>query len=167
MKKIGTIMLGLLVVTTFLSACKKEKVVGPTGPAGTAGNANVKSFTTATVAADWTGDQVAGYSITLNAPIITADIVATGAVLCYLEYSGTTYALPYSYLYGGGYTRHMLFNYALGTITVDRVDDDGLTVNPGAVSAKIKVVAISSSGLIQNPNLDLTNYEDVKKAFDL
>ncbi|MDF3026959.1 MAG: hypothetical protein K0S23_1266 [Fluviicola sp.] len=167
MKKIGTIMLGLLVVTTFLGACKKKEVVGPTGPAGAAGNANVKSFTVATVAADWTGDQVAGYSITLSVPIITADIVATGAVMCYLEYGGTTYALPYSYLYGGGYTRHMLFNYELGTLTVDRVDDDGLTVNPGSSSTKIKVVAISSTGLIQHPNVDLTNYEEVKQAFNL
>jgi hypothetical protein len=166
MKKIGTIMLGLLVVTMSMSACKKKEVVGPTGPAGAAGNANVKSLTLETVAADWTGDPAEGYSITLNAPIITADIVATGAVLCYVEYSGTTYALPYSYLYST-YTRHMLFNYEAGSITVDIRDDDAATINPGTFSAKIKVVAISSTGLIQNPNVDLTNYEEVKQAFNL
>lgn len=166
MKKIGTLMLGLLVVTTFLGACKKKEVEGPAGPAGADGNANVKSLTVSTVAADWTGDGVAGYSITLSAPIITADIVATGAVLCYMEISGTTYALPYSYLYNG-FTRHMLFQYAEGTVTVERRDDDGVTSNPGVSNAKIKVVAISSTGLIQHPNLDLSNYEEVKEAFDL
>lgn len=166
MKKIGTIMIGLLVVTTFLSACKKEEVVGPTGPAGADGNANVKSVTFSSVAADWTGDGAAGYSITINSSIITADIVASGAVLCYMDISGTTYALPYSYLYNG-YTRHMLYTYETGSVTVNRRDDDGATTNPGSSMAKIKVVAISSSGLIQNPNVDLSNYEEVKKAFDL
>ena len=164
MKKIGTLMLGLLVVTSFLGACKKKE--GPAGPAGADGNANVKSVTVSTVAADWTGDGVAGYSITINAPIITADIVATGAVMCYMDISGTTYALPYSYLYNG-FTRHMLFDYAAGTLTVDRRDDDGATTNPGSSNAKIKIVAISSSGLIQHPNVDFSNYEEVKEAFDL
>jgi hypothetical protein len=163
MKKIGTIMLGLLVVTMFLSACKKKEVVGPAGPAG---NANVKSLTVSTVAADWTGNGVDGYSITISAPLITADIVATGAVLCYLEYGGTTYALPYSYMYGS-YTRHMLFQYIAGSVTVTRIDDDGVTSNPGSSLAKIKIVAISSTGLIQNPNVDLSNYEEVKEAFAL
>ena len=159
-------MLGLLVVTTFLGACKKKEVVGPTGPAGADGNANVKSASVSTVASDWTGDGVSGYAITLSTPIITADIVATGAVLCYLEEFGATYALPYSYLYNG-YTRHMLFEYETGSITVVRRDDDGATTNPGSSSAKIKVVAISSSGMIQHPNVDYSNYEEVKEAFDL
>ena len=164
MKKIGTLMLGLLVATTFLGACKKKE--GPAGPAGADGNANVKSVTVSTVAADWSGDGVVGYSITLSTPIITADIVATGAVLCYLEEYGTTYALPYSYLYNG-YTRHMLFEYETGSVTVLRRDDDGATTNPGVSDAKIKVVAISSSGLIQHPNVDYSNYEEVKEAFEL
>ncbi len=159
-------MLSLLVVTTFLSACKKEKVVGPAGPAGSAGNANVKSMTFTTVTADWIGDGAAGYEISLNVPIITADIYSTGAVMCYLEVSGTTFALPYSYL-NSGYTRHMLFTYNEGTILVKRRDDDGATSNPGVSNAKIRVVAISSTGMIQNPNLDLTDYEAVKEAFDL
>jgi hypothetical protein len=166
MKKIGTIMLGLLVVTTLLGACKKKEVEGPAGPAGADGNANVKSATFSTVAADWTGDGVEGYSITLSTPIITADIVATGAVMCYMDISGTTYALPYSYLYNG-FSRHMLYTYETGAITVSRRDDDGATTNPGTSGATIKVVAISSTGLIQNPNLDLSNYEEVKEAFDL
>jgi hypothetical protein len=166
MKKIGTLMLGLLVVTTFLGACKKKEVEGPAGPAGADGNANVKSVTVSTVAADWTGDGAAGYSITINTSIITADIAATGAVMCYMDISGTTYALPYSYLYNG-YSRHMLYTYETGSVTVDRRDDDGATTNPGSSLAKIKIVAISSTGLMQNPNLDLSNYEEVKKAFDL
>lgn len=163
MKKIGTMMLGLMMMTMLFSACKKEEVVGPVGPAG---NANVKSMTVETVSTDWTGNGAAGFSITLDAPIITADIVATGAVLCYLELAGTTYALPYSYLYGS-FTRHMLFEYSLGSITIDRIDDDGFTSNPGSSLAKIKVVTIASSELIQHPNVDLTNYEEVKEAFNL
>ncbi len=51
-------MLGLLVATTFLSACKKEK--GPAGPAGAAGNANVTSLTFQTLEADWSGSGAAG-----------------------------------------------------------------------------------------------------------
>lgn len=166
MKKIGTIMLGLLVVTSMLGACKKKEVVGPTGPAGPAGNANVNSLSFQTTAADWTGDGVAGFSINLTTPIVTSGIVSTGAVLCYMEVGGSTYALPYSYLYSG-YTRHMLFTYSEGSVTVDRRDDDGLTTNPGSSNAIIKVVAISSSGLIQHPDVDLEDYEAVKKAFDL
>ena len=164
MKKIGTIMLGLLVATSMLGACKKKEVVGPTGPAGPAGNANVKSLTFQTEVADWIGNGVDGYTATFNAPIITTSIASTGAVMCYMESSGVTYALPFSYLYGG-FTRHMSFEFEPSVLRVNIRDDDGATSNLGGVN--IKVVAISSSGLIQHPNLDLEDYEAVKKAFDL
>jgi len=167
MKKIGTIMLGLMVATTMLSACKKKEVAGPAGPAGPAGNANVKSVIFETSATDWAGNGVNGYQFSAAAPIITPSIFASGAVMCYIQWGGGDFmALPYSYL-NGSYTRHMLFTYSEAVINVNIRDDDGLTSNPGNSNSIVKVVAISSTGLIQNPDLDLTDYEAVEKAFDL
>jgi len=164
MKNIKLLFLGLAVTGMGLSSCKKE--AGPAGPAGAAGNANVKSVSFNTQASDWDGDIVNGYTANFNAPIITSGIVSTGVVLCYISWFGENYALPYSYLYNG-YTRHMLFNYELNNLSVSVRDDDGLTSNPGDFSAVVKIVAISSTGLIANPNLDLTDYNAVADAFDL
>jgi len=167
MKKIVTIMLGLLIATSMLSACKKKEVVGPTGPAGPTGNANVKSFIIETTAADWAGDQVTGYQAGFEVPIITDAIADNGAVMCYVVWGNSGYlALPYSYNYGT-YTRYWSFEYLTEYIYLKVKDDDGYTPNPGDGLAMIKVVAISSTGLMQNPNLDLTDYEAVKEAFDL
>lgn len=161
MKNVKLMFLGLAIATLGMSSCKKKEVVGPAGPAG---NANVKSSTFVTTNTDWVGDQVSGYTATFNAPIITSAIASTGAVMCYLVDGSTSYALPYSYL-NGSYTRHMSFEYETSVLRVKVIDDDGLTSNLGGYS--IKVVAISSTGLIANPGLDLTDYEAVKEAFDL
>lgn len=164
MKNVKFIFLGLAIATLGMSSCKKKEVVGPAGPAGPVGNANVKSAKFVTTTADWVGDQVSGYTATFNTSIITPAIVSTGAVMCYMEDSGTTYALPFSYLIGS-FTRHMAFEYEANVLRVHIIDDDGLTSNLGGVT--IKIVAISSSGLAANPDLDFTDYQIVKEAFEL
>jgi hypothetical protein len=47
------------------------------------------------------------------------------------------------------------------------VTDSDLTqpLNPGLLT--FKVVVIASSSIAKYPNLDLNNYEEVKKTFDL
>lgn len=165
MKNVKLIFFALAFASLGMSSCKKEEVVGSTGPAGPAGNANVKSVSFVTTIADWSGSEWAGWTATFSVPIITSDIVSTGAVMCYMTIGADTYALPYSWFYSSGQTRHVLFTYSTGNVTVKRIDDDFLTNNPEGTT--IKVVAITANGLIANPGLDLNDYAAVAEAFDL
>jgi hypothetical protein len=113
---------------------------------------------------DWTGGG-AGYTGSATVPIITQSILNSGAVLCYIETTpGVYWAVPYSEVQSG-WTRHWAFAYDNDEILIQTQDDDDATPNPG--SRNFKIVVIESSGLILNPNVDLTNYKEVEKAFNL
>ena len=121
---------------------------------------------------NWTGSGT-GYFATATVPIITSSISSTGAVLCYIEDASTAgvyWALPYSEVFFDAsslpmWTRHWGFAYDSDEILIQTQDDDGATVNPG--TRNFKIVVIESSGLQTHPDVDLTNYKEVKEAFNL
>jgi len=115
---------------------------------------------------DWVGDGN-GFYATATVPIITQSISSNGAVLCYIEDAanpGVYWAMPYSEVQSS-WTRHWAFANDSDEILIQTQDDDGLTLDPG--SRNFKIVVIESSGLILNPNVDLSNYKEVEKAFNL
>lgn len=57
------------------------------------------------------------------------------------------------------------FQHSINEIYFFVQGEDGITPSPGEIS--YKVVAIESSSLEANPEVDLHNYEEVKQAFDL
>ena len=69
-------------------------------------------------------------------------------------------------LFRSTYSRTYTFKHYLGGLSVYVTDSD-LTqpLNPGLLT--FKVVVIASSSIAKYPNLDLNNYEEVKKTFDL
>lgn len=112
---------------------------------------------------NWTGDGD-GYVATAQVDFITQDIHDNGAVMCYIEDGGTWLAMPVT-LSSGSWISHYVFSTQVGGVNLIVYDDDGLTANPGTTS--FKIVAINSVGMTQNPNVNLDNYEEVKKAFDI
>lgn len=76
---------------------------GVDGAPGAAGTANViySAWITAPTAVAETIDGTSGLSTTINAPQLSADILAKGTVLVYMSFSGTVYQLPYTSTAGG------------------------------------------------------------------
>lgn len=118
---------------------------------------------TVVTVSNWTGDDAA-YFATAQVDFITQDIHDNGAVMCYIEDGGTWLAMPVT-LSSGSWISHYVFSTQVGGVNLTVYDDDGLTPNPGTTS--FKIVAINSVGMTQNPNVNLDNYEEVKKAFDI
>ena len=76
---------------------------GTDGAPGATGTANViySAWMTAPAAVAETVDGTSGLSTTINAPQLSADILAKGTVLVYMSFGGGTYQLPYTSTAGG------------------------------------------------------------------
>ncbi len=133
--------------------CAKDGVEGPRGPQG---NANVHSQIITVNPSDWTNSF--GYHIVgLQVASITSDIVATGAVMVYSSYEGTSWvALPYTL----SAVDHS-YEYDAGAVQVRYEGGEAI-----AIPTTFKVITLSSSGMIPS-DLDLTDYDAVKDYFKL
>ena len=163
MKIIKLVTIGFLIAgaTTF-SNCEKVTVTGPAGEDGKDGNANVVSSSITSgswsfVSPSWS------QSFTYSA--ITQDILDNGAVLVYVASGVNYYQLPYTFYPTSSYSRTYNYVHYLGGLKVFVTDSDLITTEPGTL--EFKVVVIEASFLMKNPNVDLNNYQEVKKAFNL
>lgn len=163
------IFLPLAIVFAILfTQCTKEGPAGPQGTAGnngtngTNGNANVTGSTTVTTnSASWTAISTWGFSAIINLGAIDQDIVDKGAVMVYEQLGTGWLALPYTY---GKVSRSYLFSPGMVKIYIQNTDGSTAT-NPGAITYRI--VVISASNRMAHPNVDYTNYEEVKMVFGL
>lgn len=148
-----TVMLTLIASVFLLFSCAKDGKDGAPGPAGPAGNANVKSQIFDVNSWNWSSNQT-----NLNATIISNTIVNSGSVMVYMEtsaYSGVWAALPLSFS-----GTEVIYAYSASNVNI--------VANPQPTSLeRFKVVAVASSARIANPNVDYTNYEEVKATFNL
>lgn len=158
----NTFILTIAILTiggTVMTSCKKHV----TEHEENFPHSNVKSLEVTVAQNEWIGDG-GGYEVTRTLSILSSEIATNGAVMCYWKTNGEYFAMPLTYS-SGTYVSHMLFTHSSSTVTFISYDDDNLSPNPGLQT--FKVVAISHTGMIQNPNLDLTDYKAVKKAFHL
>jgi hypothetical protein len=174
----------MLSMGMFFSSCTKE-VVGPQGPQGEQGvegadgqdgsdgqdgNANVKAYSFTAQPSAWTsfgtqGDAGYGFGISYSLSAITASIVNNGTVLVFWNTGSAHIALPYSFP-ENGYTETYLYGYYTGGVAIERYDTDLLTTAPGD-SRTFKIIVIGGSSRLANPDLDLTNYEEVMGFYGL
>jgi hypothetical protein len=162
----------LMAGLTTLTSCAKE---GPEGPAGKDGqdgtngtngingqdgNANVKSATYTIAANNWVKVNALISFVDLNVPIVTEPIASTGLVMVYRQVGDVWVAWPYT-------TGNERFWFWAKTGLVRIHAEDIITQTPDEFTDSVRVIAVSSSGLARNPDLDWTDYEAVKNAFDL
>lgn len=166
MKKILSIACVFLLT---LSACKVE---GPEGPAGVDGNANVKTQIITVTPSNWTGN---GFALEAKkvCPILTAEIVASGAVLVYMQIGNGVYVpVPVSntnyWVDTEGnpvlYNSHVFYHYGTSAITFYLQDDDAQTEQP-TENMVFKVVTIASSEVVAG--LNTANYSEVSAALGI
>ncbi len=147
-----------LYCTLIFSGCAKDGETGPQGPAGATGNANV--IATSTLTASWV---LSGtyYVAGMTVPAITQDIVDKGSVQVFTQYGDEWWALPD--LNGVNSTQ---FGFGLGNVSLLNSNSDGSTPSFPSVSI-FRVVVISSSNRMANPNVNWKNYKEIEQAFNL
>lgn len=159
-----------LVVALFAMSCSKDGAVGPAGANGingtngTNGNANVIGTNTFSVPpSSWTssgGNSI--WSTTLVVPQITQAVVDRGTVSVFYQSGSIWMALPNSNPQNHYFSN---FGFIVGGVGVYMVAEQGYTITPGTTI--FRVVVISPSNKMENPNTDWNNYNEVKSALNL
>jgi hypothetical protein len=145
----------------MLNGCVKDAYIGPQGPQGSPGqdgNANVIGTNPVTVG--WTLDGSV-YTSYLNVPDITQDIVNRGTVEVFIKYGGEWWVLPD--VIGINSTT---YGFGVGYVSLVNSNADG-SVPAYPSASTFRVVVISASYRIANPNTNWTNYEEVKTVLKL
>jgi hypothetical protein len=165
MQIIAIVVLGILA-----GGCTKQGPIGPAGPAGAAGNSNVTSTTFMMNNWYWSSPN---YYANVNVPQLTASNASSAAVMVYFNTDGSNnwIALPYTH-YHTPYNYVMGFNTSVGFVQVTWFYDTSLSSGDDpntffGTTIRCKVVVIPPSMKLANPDLDLKDYEMVKKRFKL
>lgn len=170
MKTFNRTLTLILFVGLFLIGCTKEGKQGEPGTNGQNGNANVKSISL--VASSWLWDSSSStrYYVWSGIPELTYDIASYGAVHLYqLNSAGNGYLqLPITAPISSGIVESDFYQYGTGTLSVyiqnSNLSDPLLQI---PTPTKYKLVTISASAKVANPDLDYSNYDAVAKLFKL
>lgn len=179
MKKLSLICMTVLAIS-FMASCRGPQ--GPQGPAGNDGNANVASSTLTIHDYDWKwtciytdadGNERGQYGVTIDYPAINNNVYNYGAVLVYMDVQGAWTQIPFTYYY---YQKidgiDCLF---AASIEVSTLSDGGVCLfwtesdmwKVCPETREYKVVAIEASVYKDRSDVDYSNYEAVKEAFQL
>ena len=180
MKKLSIICMTILAVFAMAS-CRGPQ--GPVGPAGQDGNdANVASSTVIVESGDWEwvrfftdgdGNERGQYMVTLNYPAINNNVFNYGAVLVYMKVEGTWSQVPLTYYYYEDNNGEVSFYEASietatlndGGVRLFWTESDMWNVRPG--THDFKIVAIEASVYSSRSDVDYSDYNAVKTAFQL
>ena len=160
----------LLLVLLSINGCTKQGAIGPAGEKGDPGNTGVTSTTF--MMNNWLWSAPYHYS-NLNVPALTTSNASSAAVMVYFNTDGGNnwIALPYTQ-YHSPSNYYMGFNTNVGIVQVTWVYDSSLSSgdNPNVYyssTVRCKVVVIPPAMKLANPDLDIKDYEAVKKRFKL
>ena len=157
-------MLLFVVALTLFTSCKKDEV--------TYGNSDLTTSNTVALN-NWSADYDDGINFgfvgVLSWGEITQSVIDNGVVLVYLKGNGGSwYSIPYS-LTSNDYSYNFSYSFEVGKVSIycDGFDNNG-SPNPSDFNGnEYKIVVIDKHQIQANPNIDLTNYEDVSNAFKL
>ena len=158
MKNKITLSVLAFAATLLINGCVKDGPVGPQGPPGYDGNANVIGTNSVTVGWTLSGN---AYTSTINVPDISQDIVDKGIVEVYINYANEWWVLPD--VIGINSTT---YGFGVGYVTLYNSNSDG-TKPDYPPSSIFRVVVVSASNRMANPNVDWKNYSEVKEALHL
>ena len=170
MKKLSLICM-TLVAMIFAVSCR-----GPQGPEGPMGNANVCSSTVTVNPGDWYKDNNTSWRVDIRYEAINADITDHGAVLVYMEDNNTWRQLPLTYYYSLVDENNNEYFYS-SSLEVSSYDegvsifwtesDFYLEEDYRPSTHRFKIVVIAASVYAHRSDVDYSNYEAVKTAFQL
>lgn len=178
MKKLALICLSITAMVLMASCRGPRGPQGPVGPAGQDGNANVISATVTVRASQWhwehfytdvEGNERGQYSVIIDFNAITDDIFDYGAVLVYMDNDGVWQQLPMTYYYeDGDYLAEASIEVTTrddGAVGLFWTQSDFWQVRPD--THRFKIVAIEATYYDHRSDVDYSNYNAVKAAFQL
>ena len=179
MKKLSLICMTVLAVFAMASCRGPQGPQGPQGPAGQDGNANVVSSTVTVNYNDWQWVNNCQWMVDINYPAINNNVYNHGAVLVYMKIGNVWSQVPLTYFYETQFDDGTYGNVA-STIEVGTLNDGGVRLfwtesdfyhspdGPGVNdSYDFKIVAIEASVYSHRSDVDYSDYEAVKTAFQL
>lgn len=177
MKKLSVICMTVLAVFTMAS-CRGP--MGPQGPAGHDGNANVASSTLTIHNYDWEWlDQYGQWVVTIDYPAINNNVYNHGAVLVYMDVDGAWSQVPLTYYYQDKITNEDGTQEVINceaSIEVATLSDGGVRLfwtesdfydGMRPDTHDFKIVAIEASVFANRTDVDYSDYNAVKTAFQL
>ena len=165
-----------------MASCRGPQ--GPQGPAGNDGNANVASSTVTIHDYDWawnhiftdaSGNERGQYVVTIDYPAINNNVYNYGAVLVYMDVQGTWSQVPLTYYYSDGQDEEGNPLFYAASIEVATLNDGGVRLfwtesdmwEVLPETHDFKVVAIEASVYSHRSDVDYSDYNAVKTAFQL
>ena len=167
----------VLLTAIITISCSKDGATGPAGATGMAGtngangtngtngNANVIGTNTVSVLpSNWINNGGStSWSTTLTAPAITQAIVDKGTVSVFFQLGTEWVALPYSNPQNHYFTN---YGFSLGMVEINISTEAGyILTSPG--TNIFRVVTISASNKMANPNTNWKDYNQVKEVLHL
>lgn len=170
MKTLRTFGLFLVMSLFAITSCE-----GPRGPQGPPGNANVQSATVETIDSDWGWDDNAcNWYLDLEWDAIDLDMVDYGAVLVYMENPGEFYGwhqLPLTIYPDDKYSASLETIYYDYGVTIFWTNSDLQKHQSPCdfynANLTFKVVIVDATLYAKYRNEDLSDYETVKKLFNI
>ena len=173
MKKLSLICMTLLAFFAMAS-CR-----GPQGPAGHDGNANVASSTVTVYSNDWRWVNDCQWMVEIDYPAINNNVFNHGAVLVYMDVDGSWSQVPLTYYYQDSFVNNQgeteIINCA-ASIEVATLNDGGVRLfwtesdffsGARPQTHNFKIVAIEASVFSHRSDVDYSDYNAVKTAFQL
>ena len=174
MKKLSVICMAILAVA-FMASCR-----GPQGPAGHDGHdgndANVSSSTVTVKSSDWEWNDYNGqWVVTIDYGAINSNVFNHGAVLVYMDVAGAWSQVPLTYYYQDLDNQGNTINCE-ASIEVATLSDGGVRLfwtesdfydQMRPQTHDFKIVAIEAAVYSIRSDVDYSNYEAVKTAFQL
>lgn len=174
MKKLSVICMTILAVA-FMASCR-----GPQGPAGHDGHdgndANVSSSTVTVKSSDWEWNNANGqWVVTIDYPAINNNVYNYGAVLVYMDVSGAWSQVPLTYYYqdldSQGNTINCEASIEVATLSDGAVrlfwTESDFYDEMRPETHDFKIVAIEAAVYGIRSDVDYSDYEAVKTAFQL
>ena len=179
MKKLSLICMTVMAVA-FMASCRGPMgPQGPAGPAGNDGNANVASSTLTINSSDWQWVNDCQWMVEIDCPAINNNVYNHGAVLVYMDIDGAWSQVPLTYYYQDLVDNEdgtqEIINCA-ASIEVATLNDGGVRLfwtesdffgGYRPETHDFKIVAIEASVYDNRSDVDYSDYNAVKAAFQL
>ena len=172
MKKLSILCMTVLAVFAMAS-CRGPQ--GPEGPAGQDGNANVASSTVTVQSSDWQWLNTGQWMVEIDYPAINNNVYNYGAVLVYMNVDGAWSQVPLTYYYQDVNDNNETINCE-ASIEVATLNDGGVRLfwtesdfydGMRPQTRDFKIVAIEASLFSNRSDVDYSDYNAVKSAFQL
>lgn len=167
LKLSSLLLLMFLGIATF--SCSDDGKDGEDGLDGAPGTANVfySEWLSTPVGQAAVVDATSGMLYTYAAPQITSDILSSGAVLTYLQFSTEVMQLPYT-SQAGGTTNTVAAMTTVGNLKVFRYRHDGGTPTiPLGAAVRIRYIVIPGGFAARQSDLRNKSYEEVCALFGI